>query len=97
MTAAHKEILRSKKSQLSEGMTNISKIYDRLAAGRILSDEECKNIREGHINDTDKARDLVETVLRKEDRAFTLLVEAFEKEGNPQLAKLLRDAGSRTS
>ena len=52
-----------------------------------------QKVKKANDTDVERAQDLVALLIKKEDRAFYVLIKACREKAMPHLAKLLENAG----
>lgn len=92
MTDRHKDIITNLFEQLTNNLSPDS-ILPRLVSKGIISTQEQDKLLKGEQTAHERASSLLRLLLKKEDRAFHVLIEACRDYNMPQLAKLLQDAG----
>lgn len=84
MTVEHREIITKNLDTLAKNFTVSDELLNKLVAEKIITFEEL----EQHKAEK-KAGALLCLLLKREDRAFGVLVQACQQSNQPHLAKLL--------
>ena len=90
MTDSHKKIITSNYENLLR--LNADNVRRTLFSEGIITLDEHDAIK-SEKSSTDKAEALLQLLMRKQDRAFFVLIAALKKYGSPELARILEMAG----
>ena len=94
MTGKHKNIITSKYEELVN--LNADRVMVTLIAQKMITFEDQDDVNSEKTR-TNKAVALLALLRRKEDRAFYVLIDALEKSGSRDLARILEVAGGIVS
>lgn len=90
MTSRHKLIITENFDVLAEDLSS-HKVLNKFVAKQIIDSTELESFLE--MSPGKRATQLLMLLLKREDRAFYVLIEACKKYNMSHLAKLLEDAG----
>ena len=89
MTEKHKNIILTNYDKLVN--LNADRVMVTLIAQKIITFEDQEDINSEKTR-TKRAEALLALLRRKEDRAYYVLIDALEKNGSPDLARILKMA-----
>lgn len=93
MTEKHQEIIRYNWETLVTNLTPEDPL-NKLVAKNIISVQEQEELLKHQVTSHERARALLRLLLKRQDEAFGVLIEACKEYNMPHLAKLLEDAGT---
>lgn len=91
MTDKHKKIITTNLVQLSRDLTPDS-ILSKMRSENIICEEDQQEIEVENVP-YKRSEKFLRLLMKKEDRAFRVLIEACRNYNMPHLANLLDDAG----
>jgi len=90
MSAEHRELLLTKRGMLLKFLDPLNGVLDELVSAKELSEQDDRRIRQ----DSDVTGKLLETLRRKSDDAFRVLIEALNKTQQQHVVYILTGEGS---
>ena len=93
MTDDHKRVIKRNMDRIAESLTVNDPFLNRLVAHEIITTEEHESLRHETVSSA-KATSLVLLLLKKEDRAFDVLVQLCQENNMDALVKILTDDGN---
>ena len=94
MTEKHKNIITSKYEKLVN--LNADSVMVPLVSGGIITFDDREKIKSEKTS-KEQAQTLLHLLVKRQDRAFYVLIDALEKSGSPDLARILGMAGGTVS